>query len=159
MLDERPAHARCLLRAKRNVPAAAINEVVHLLGDDVGRLSDPGKDADVLQDWRNEIRIPTGSVTTATKALSKARLRAASSPRRSRIPGEVRKVVTRRGYRSTPIGPGDRSVGVVHRVDRLDPVDDGLELRRIRQLELEAHLGHPITAGERLTGEDVDVVV
>jgi hypothetical protein len=59
MLDERPAHARCLLRTERNMPAAAINEVVHLLGDDVGRLTDPREDADVLQDWGDDLLIPS----------------------------------------------------------------------------------------------------
>ena len=44
-------------------------------------------------------------------------------------------------------------------VAMLDAADDRVEVRAIGQLELEAHLGHPIGSGDGVAGEDVDVVV
>ncbi len=50
-------------------------------------------------------------------------------------------------------------VGVVHAVDLLDATDHRIEVRRVAELEVEAHLGDAVGAGHRVAAHDVDVVV
>ena len=49
MLGEGTAHRRRSLRSEGELAVAAVGELVHLLADDVGALSDPLEDADVLE--------------------------------------------------------------------------------------------------------------
>jgi len=77
----------------------------------------------------------------------------------SRIPGLVVNWGTLRGYRSGSVTTGNRSIGVIDRVDRLDSVYDRLYLSRIGQFELEPHFCHTIIPRECLARHDVHVVV
>ncbi len=57
VLGERPAHRRGQLGPQRHPATALVGEVVHLLGDDVGRLTDPGKHAQVLEHRRGQVAV------------------------------------------------------------------------------------------------------
>ena len=60
VLDERPAHAGGPLRPQRDVAVALVDEVVHLLGDDVGRLADAREDPDVLEQRGDDLAVAGG---------------------------------------------------------------------------------------------------
>ena len=60
VLDERPAHAGGPLRPQRDVTVTLVDEVVHLLGDDVGRLADPREDPDVLEQRGDDLAVAGG---------------------------------------------------------------------------------------------------
>ena len=51
------------------------------------------------------------------------------------------------------------SIRVVHGVDALDRAQDGLQVARVGELELEPHLGHAVCTSERVARNDVDVFI
>ena len=80
VLDERPAHAGRELGAQRDVPAALVDEVVHLLRHDVGGLADAGEDPEVLHHRRDDL---AGS-RPPRRPSAKTCVNAASEPTRAR---------------------------------------------------------------------------
>lgn len=54
---------------------------------------------------------------------------------------------------------GDDAIRVVDAVDALDGAEHRVEVVRVAELELEAHLRHPVGAGDRRRREDVGVAV
>ncbi len=60
VLDERPAHAGGPLRPQRDVAVALVDEVVHLLGDHVGRLADAREHPDVLEQRGDDLAVAGG---------------------------------------------------------------------------------------------------
>ena len=57
MLDECPTDRCSLLWPKSDVAIPFVDEVVHLLRDDVGRFSHSMKYADVLEKWSNHLPV------------------------------------------------------------------------------------------------------
>ena len=60
MLDEGPAHRRRQLRPQGDVPAALVDEVVHLLGDHLGGVTDALEDAEILEQRRDDLAVAGG---------------------------------------------------------------------------------------------------
>ena len=57
VLHERPAHRGGELGPQRDVPAALVDEVVHLLGDHVGGVADALEHAEVFQQRRDDLPV------------------------------------------------------------------------------------------------------
>ena len=86
VLDEGPSHRRGALGAQRDVAAALVLEVVHLLGDDVGALTDALEDADVLEHRRLDEPVAVAARPGPANRARKASHRADSGGRTSCVP-------------------------------------------------------------------------
>jgi hypothetical protein len=60
VLGEGPAHTGGLLGPQRDVAVALVDEVVHLLRDDVGGVPEPEEDPEVLEHRRDDALVPGG---------------------------------------------------------------------------------------------------
>ena len=58
VLDECSAHRRSELWAQRDVAPTFVDEVVHLLRDDVGGVADALEHTEVLEQWRDHLAVP-----------------------------------------------------------------------------------------------------
>ena len=68
VLGEGPAHRRCQLGSQRHRPSALVGELVHLLGDDVGRRAHPGEHTQILEHRRGQVAVP-GQLGRISEAL------------------------------------------------------------------------------------------
>ncbi len=57
MFGERATHARRHLRTQGDVTVTLVDEVVHLLGDHVGGVADPGEDAQILEQRGDQLSV------------------------------------------------------------------------------------------------------
>ena len=91
VLDEGPGHRRGALGPQRDVAAALVLEVVHLLGDDVGALADALEHADVLEHRRLDQPVAVAAGERRRTWPSSASQRADSGGRTSWVPLGARK--------------------------------------------------------------------
>src|ERR1700722_10438884 len=54
---------------------------------------------------------------------------------------------------------GQYPVGVIDAVDPLEGGQQGVQVGRVGQFELEAHTADPVSTGERIAAQDVEVVL
>ena len=70
------------------MPLTLVDEVVHLLGHDIGGVADPGEDAEVLEQWRDQLAV-SGPFDDVGEDVGERRQRPLSGGRMSRMPGLV----------------------------------------------------------------------
>ena len=126
VLGKGPAHARGQLGPQRDVAAALVDEVVHLLGDHVGGITDAGEHTEVLEQRRDDLPV-AGALDhvgehvdepTPTAALGRQDVAHAGTG--------LERWHGRSGYRRGCAR--DQAVGVVDRVDALDRAEHRVEV-------------------------------
>ena len=177
VLGERPDHRGGLFGSQGYPTAALVLEVVHLLADHLCSVAEPLEHFEVFEHGRNHLGVPGGADhfgEPVDKGTPSGRVRPED------VAGALGCPVDGIGHESQHYrrGPGGRGalrclpppgsapaaryhpVDVIDGVDAADQVEEAVEVGWVADLEVEAHLGHPVNAaGRRVSADHVDLVV
>ena len=152
MLNVRPTRTGRLLGTQRDVAAALVDEVVHLLRHDIGGISQTKKDTQILEHRQDDL-LESGPLDDAGERVDKGPPSCGvGSQDVARTRRRLELWHARRLVVAAPVAVAICVVDTVrieHGIDVLHGPQHRLEVTRVGEFELETHASDPVGSGQR----------